>query len=422
MKTTKLLVASMIAGACALSSQGAGFALYGGSAKGMALSGASVGKALDASANFYNPATLSDLTNTVFTVGTGIEIPRCDVSVLGSDGSRYNGRMCPGTFMLPHAYVAQPLPWGFTFGLGLAAEYGLGSQYADNWPINWDSTETTIQGFVVNPNLAFAITDDWSISGGFRILYATFEQYSRPGNPYAPMVPGRLYNHIKADNDFSDWGWTVSTRYKILKNLQVGLMYRSYIDTHFRGHSMVEPGNVPFPYGQLMGSQASGRGGANVRLPQSITAGINWDVTDEVHLGYSMIWTRWSSLDKLDFELPTGTHTTDLDWQDTFRFAIGGSWDFAQNWALMGSYCYDIDPCSTDENVGSTILPAGDRHIISGGLSWRWHDFEICGAYGIILMSSRDQVYQESPTSPEYRFSTRHGLSHQIGLTLSYYF
>lgn len=45
----------------------AGFGLYEGSARGNAMGGAMMGKALDASANFYNPATLSDLTGTVVT-------------------------------------------------------------------------------------------------------------------------------------------------------------------------------------------------------------------------------------------------------------------------------------------------------------------------------------------------------------------
>ena len=56
----------------------AGFALYEGSARGNALGGGVMGRAVDASANFYNPATLSDLTNTVITVGMTTEHPTDD--------------------------------------------------------------------------------------------------------------------------------------------------------------------------------------------------------------------------------------------------------------------------------------------------------------------------------------------------------
>lgn len=434
----KLFGMMSIALAGALSSQAAGFALYGGSAKGMALGGTVMGKAVDASANFYNPATLADLTDTTVTLGTCLEIPSCDVSVKGTDGTRYNGRMNPGAFLLPHAYIAQPLPWGFTFGLGMAPEYGLGSEYSRHWPLNWNSVETTIEGFVVNPNLTYAITDDWSVSAGFRILYFSFEQLSRPnsGNPYfgtqhpLGMAPhlGQFRNHIRAHNSFSDWGWTVSTRYKILENLQVGVMYRSFIDAHLRGtsntrrissvHPMVDPSL------DAAAAEHSGRGGADIRLPQSITAGINWDVTETFHLGYTMTWTRWSELDKIDFDLPGKGKTVKLNWRDVFRFGVGATWDFAENWSWMNSYVYDIDPCSTDKNVGSTMLPSGDRHILTTGLAWHWNGLEISACYGIIMMSSREQTYsdEENPYSPEYRFGTRHGLSHQIGATISYSF
>ena len=89
-RNMKKLVCGMAAASVAMSSivaSGAGFALYQGSAKGIALGGTAMGRAVDGSANFYNPATISDFTNTVVTVGTGIEIPRASVAVDGHGGA-----------------------------------------------------------------------------------------------------------------------------------------------------------------------------------------------------------------------------------------------------------------------------------------------------------------------------------------------
>ena len=83
--------------ATATTASGAGFALYEGSAKGVAWGGAVMGRAVDGSANFYNPATISDFTNTVVSVGSGIEIPRASVRVDGKGA----GHMDPGLFFLP---------------------------------------------------------------------------------------------------------------------------------------------------------------------------------------------------------------------------------------------------------------------------------------------------------------------------------
>ena len=108
-------------------------------------------RAVDGAANFYNPATISDFTNTVVSVGTGMEFPRMSARIDGHGASKMN----PGAFLLPHAYIVQPLPWDFTFGLGFAPEFGLGTHYADGWGLNWNTTETTVEGLVINPNLAY---------------------------------------------------------------------------------------------------------------------------------------------------------------------------------------------------------------------------------------------------------------------------
>lgn len=411
----------------AATANAAGFALYGGSTKGMAMGGAVTGKAVDASANFYNPATISDFDTTVITVGSGIEIPRADIKVSESP-SMFNGfkgktsktHLDAGTFILPHFYVVQPLGAGFTFGLGGAAEYGLGSEYGGGWAMNWDTNRTMIEGFVINPNLAYAITEDWSVSGGFRLLYFSFDRKSNPildFNQQTGVVQGS--NHLKADNNFSDWGWTVSTRYKILDNLSAGIMYRSYIDTRVRGKStttMVHP-----LAGSMVVPQATGNGGADLRLPQSVTAGLNWDVTETVHLGTSVTYTRWSSMKTLIFDVPPTPQPVHLNWDDVFRFGFGAAWDFAEDWTLMGSYVFDMDPCSTRKNEGSTMLPPGDRHCVAMGLAYRWHNWEISGTYGVILMDCESQKFTDK-LGREYKFSAHAGYSHQGGITLSYYF
>ena len=434
----KKMVYSLAVAAAVMSSSaayGAGFALYQGSAKGIAWGGAVMGRAVDGAANFYNPATISDFTNTVVSVGTGIETPRMSTRINGHG----SGRMDPGTFLLPHAYIVQPLPWGFTFGLGFAPEYGLGTKYNSDWGLNWNTTETTVEGLVINPNLSYSITEDWSVAAGFRILYFAFDQHSRPIAASGNYRLGQMHTHLEGNNGFADWGWQVSTRYKILDNLSVGAMYRSYIDTKVRGHYSTrvksyntQTINAIAPYlrvtpQQIMGmvaagaQKANGDAAANIRLPQSISTGLNWDVTDTVHLGGAVTWTGWSSMDKIKFELEGGDKTTQLGWDDVFRFSIGGAWDFAENWSLIGSYCYDMDPCSTKDDTGSTMLPAGDRNILNGGLAWSWGDLEIAACYGLVLMDKEIQKYHDSMGN-EDRFTSKHGISQQIGLTLTYTF
>ena len=72
-----------------------GFGLYEMSTASHALGGAVVGKAVDASANYFNPATLSDLTNITVSVGFVTEHPSARMKVTGYGGS---SEMNPGLF------------------------------------------------------------------------------------------------------------------------------------------------------------------------------------------------------------------------------------------------------------------------------------------------------------------------------------
>ena len=443
---------------------GAGFALYEGSASGTALGGAVMGKAVDASALFYNPATMSDFTNVVVTVGFVTEHPTADTAINGHHGRK----MDPGAFMLPHTYAVVPLPYDFSFGLGFAPEFGLGTHYNPDWEMAWNTRSTFVEGLTLNPNISYRITDKWSVAAGIRLLYFEFDQYSHPqavsdGNYY-----GSMRNHLKGDNGFTDWGWELSTRYRFTDTISAGVLYKSYIDTKVKGynHTRVRsrdysaaeaqaaaaarkqltdmglvPGVQPWDvyYAQAiqranaqahqmvdssLDSAARGNTGdahADIRLPQSLTIGGNWDVTDTVHLGSALTWTEWSSMPEINFHLPSGVKTTKLNWHDVYRIGFGGAWDFHENFTLLGSYVYDMDPCSHRRNDGSTMLPPGDRHIGTIGLQWHYGNLDVTVCYGLVFMMSHDAHFIDAQGT-DWKFDTHNGLSQSAGVTMSYHF
>ncbi len=86
----------------------------------------------------------------------------------------------------------------------------------------------------------------------------------------------------------------------------------------------------------------------------------------------------------------------------------------------MGSYIFDMDPCRS--RYGSTMLPAGDRHLVSTGLSWRFAEhWEISTVFSYIIMCE-DSLYLTDKTGKTYKFDTHKGRSMAFGATLSYYF
>jgi long-chain fatty acid transport protein len=372
-----------------------------------------LGKGLDGSANSINPATLDDITNITVQVGFITEHPRGRIKIAKNGLMHTSKPMDPGFFVLPHFQVVAPALWGFTFGLGVTPDYGLGTRYSSGSLMTWSSKETTIEGFVINPNVSYRITDDWSIGLGARLLYFDFEQYSFPMS-YLPANDPRhgIRNHLHGNNGLSSCGWQIGTRYKILDNLSVGAVYKSKIDTRVKGHS-----NLSTPVG-ILGGAAS----ANLDIPQSIAAGVNWDITSDWHLGAMVSWTDWSELDRIEFKLPPsqGDKTTKLRWKDSWRVGIAPSWDFAKDWTAVVSYVYDSNVCASDQ--ASTMLPPGDRQIVSGGLSWRLtQNLQIDATYGIVVMGCKS-MHMTDPLGNSYRLECHRGLSHAAGCTLTYRF
>ena len=457
MRSVSLLTLFALVGA---SAHGAGFALYEGSSKGVAMGGAVMGKAVDGSAVFYNPATMTDFTNAVLTVGFVTEHPTADVSV----SCQKDRKMDPGFFVLPHAYYVQPLPADFTFGMGVAPEFGLGTHYAQGWKMDWDTQQTTIEGVAFSPNLAYKINDDWSIAAGLRFMYLSFDQISSrqaTTSGYNREL-GRVRDHLKGDNNMIDWGWEISTKYDISKKLHVGAMYRSYIDCKLKGynHTRVRGYNdsaveeyatmaaqqavaaqgIPWAYlpqamqdqfiaqakdkvrqGVRDGAAAQdGNASAKVRLPASAIIGINYDLTPEIEIGTALTWTQWSTIKKIRFNLPSEDEELYLGWKDTYRLGTGVAWQFADGWKWMNSYIYDMDPCR--KRYGSTMLPAGDRHILATGLSWKfWDSWEIAGTFGYVVMCEKS-LRKTDKLGNEYKFDTHRGRAIACGLSISYYF
>ena len=393
------------------SAAGSGFALYQPSVVSHAMGGALVGKAMDASANFNNPATLTDLTNIWVTVGFVTEHPRANVR--GTCNGQSWGRDVTtdaGLFWLPHFQLAVPLPWGFTFGLAGDAEYGLGTDYGETAPTAWSATETTVQGYVLNPNLAYRITDRWSVGAGIRWLYFDFEQYKNLG---------MMKYHLYGNNRCESIGWQVGTKYDILDNLSVGLVYKSPINVNVRGDTDATA-TVP----AAAGTARAMTGGADceMTLPQSVTAGVNWDVVKTWHLGFATSWSQWSEFDTLMFNVKPQKNPINLDWNDTWRASIGSAWDFARDWTWMISYTFDMD-CCLSKDQASTMLPPAHRHIAATGFVWNcWRNLDLALSYSCIFTDGGSMDTMNSLDGSLWHMETCRGFCHAAGFSVTYRF
>ena len=425
MKYSKLVVA--VAAMTSVTAMGAGFGLYEASARGVGMGNGLVGSTKDASANYYNPANLTELTSPSVMVGMTFINPFCDVVV--DDVSQ--NKMNAGWFPPPHAYVAIPVLEDLVFGFGTYCEFGLGTKYDSDWALRGDTTETTIQQFTLNPNIAYRITEDWSVAFGARMSYLTFENYK---SPYIGIVPDVLeYNgraHLEGD-DFN-CGYVLATQYKVTDDLSLGLVYRSRINHRVEGDldlstpTMTIPGILSIPERLV-----SGDAKAKLVLPASVTMGANYDFAEEFRGGASLTWTEWSTVNHINFNLPAGnSYTQELNWHDAWRLGFGFEYDVTD--ALTGriGYSFDWDP-SADAH-GTTMLPPGDRHIIGFGVSYSFlENWRVDLGYSFIIMESETRMIEVKNNVPpplgnggtsSHRFECDNSYSHIISASIAYTF
>ena len=415
MKYSKLMVA--VAAMTSVTAMGAGFGLYEASARGLGMGNGLVGSTKDASANYYNPANLTELTNASVMVGMTLINPFCDVKVDG----RTQPKMNAGWFPPPHAYIALPVLKDLVFGFGTYCEYGLGTKYDSNWALKADTTETTIQQFTFNPNIAYKITEDWSIGVGARLSYLTFENYKTPLDAQFPT--GRQYIRTHLEGDDINCGYMLSTQYKVTDALSLGLVYRSRINHRVEGDFKTE-GNVDSQfqqymmqqYGKLVGVPPSGDADAKLVLPASVTFGANYDFSEKFRGGASLTWTEWSTINHIDFNLPPPSSRTQmLNWHDSWRLGFGFEYDLTEAFTGRIGYSFDWDPSA--EAHGTTMLPPGDRHIVGFGASYKFlEDWRVDVGYSFIMMESETRMVEG------HRFQCDNSYSHLISASVAYTF
>ena len=416
MKSLKMMVA-LSAMALSVTAMGAGFGLYEASARGVGMGNGLVGSTGDATANYHNPANLAEVSDPTVTVGMSLINPFCDVKVNGQMQPKMNA----GWFPPPHVYAALPLGEDFAFGFGTYCEYGLGTKYDNNWLLKHDTTETTIQQFTFNPNIAYKITDDWSVSFGARMSYITFENYKTPigtdnfifQHPSVGPVslgPAHIRTHLKGD-DFN-CGYVLATQYKVTDSLKLGLVYRSRINHRIEGDFDVSS-KVP---SQLAGHvPPSGKANAKLVLPASVTLGANYDFNESFRGGVSATWTEWSTINHIDFNLPAGVTKQMLNWHDSWRIGFGFEYDFTNAFTGRIGYSYDWDP--SGEAHGTTMLPPGDRHLVGFGAGYRFNeDWRIDLGYSFILMESETRMIEG------VRFQCDNSYSHIVSASVTYTF
>jgi long-chain fatty acid transport protein len=400
MQKTKMLRLAPVACALALtgmttSVHAAGFALIDQSASmiGNAVAGGAAA-AYDASTIYYNPAGMMHLNKgNQIVAGLTIVQPTADFSDGGSTDWLGNSLSDPPyslkttssggvTGYVPNFYLATDINDGEAkFGLGINAPFGLSTKYDEDWVGKYHAIESELLTLNINPSVAFNFTEKLAAGFGINIQYVDARltndiSYNAVagGGLLAPAIypDGR----VEVKGDGVGFGFNLGLLYQMEQGTKLGISYRSPIEHRVDGTVSYSNGSLPgatppFPAGTTLFNGGDAK--ASLTLPEMVSTSFYHDINNKWAVMGDWTWTRWSRFQELTYEFPgdiPGSSTTEEQWKDSSRFALGANYRVNPAWLLRAGVAYDNTPIPSDE-LRTARIPGNDRTWASIGFNWQ---------------------------------------------------
>jgi long-chain fatty acid transport protein len=402
----RTLSATILLGGVSANAFGSGFALLEQSAShlGTAFSGTAAA-ASDASTIFFNPAGLALLDDPeLLVVVSGINISSeftngNSQAALGQPLGGSGGD-AGGWNAVPSVYLALPINDDLAFGLGLNAPFGLKLHYDDSWIGRFQALKSEIKTYGFNPSLSLRLNEHVSVGFGLdyqhlqaeltnavnysAVIAQGLQQLVAAGQVPAIAVPGLLAANVglegntRVRGDDSSWGFNAGLLFELSPQTRIGLSYRSAVSYDLEGSVQFAPPTATNPTGAAIISAASapgarladGRISVELKVPETAIASFYHRV-GAVELLADVAWTGWSSLQELRVVRDSGDvlSVTPERWEDTWRYALGATYELNEQWKLRGGVAYDETPVPSQTRTAR--LPDAHRKWVAVGAQWQ---------------------------------------------------
>ncbi|HET7293146.1 MAG TPA: outer membrane protein transport protein [Vicinamibacteria bacterium] len=404
----------------------AGFALFEQGARGMGFAGAFTAQADDPSAIFHNAAGIAFLKGRQLYVGGVFVNPSTDFT--GANPYPGEGRlesMDVGIVPFPSAYYTQALSDSLAVGIGVHVPYGLRTEWESpaSFTGRFISTKAQLEGFALNPTVAWKVRDRLAIGGGIDIRFSSVELHRNvPAiDPFTQQVTDVAGVVLKSDTA-TDFGFNLGVLAKPNDRLSIGASYRHKVKQSYSGDASFTL--IPTGSAQLDAAVArtlpAGAIAATTELetPAIASLGVAYRWNDWTFEG-DVNWYGWSSFDELPIELEGRSDLSTVvveSYDDSWQFRFGVDRRLNDEWSVRGGYFFDQSP-SPPESV-SALLPDSDRHGICAGGSWRRGAFRVdAGAWWVLSKDRTTEGVNRDHFDGLYESSAR-----TLGISFGYSF
>lgn len=335
----------------------------------------------DASSLFWNPAGMTRLCGSEVDVSAFVLVPSAkfhnkdSVHITGAPLSGGNGHNAGEPALAGSLFMTRQLDYGFWFGLGVNAPFGLVTDYGHDWVGRYYANRSALLTVNINPCIAYRLNDCWSFGAGFNALYTHIKLSNAVDfgfigfliNPELGLLPQQNDGNVVLRGNAWGYGGNVGVLYEMSCNTRFGAQYRSQVYLDVDGSEtfsdvpvVLAPG---FPDTRLK---------AKARLPASASISAFHDFENCWAIMGDITWTGWHVFKALDIAFKSGqpNAVTQFRWKDSWRFAVGGVYTPNNCWVFRGGFAFD-QRVNRNKVYTSPRVPENDKYIFAVGAGYR---------------------------------------------------
>jgi long-chain fatty acid transport protein len=353
-------------------------------------------RAQDASTVFTNPAGMIRIIDSQFLFGIqpmygDLDFDRDrNTTVSGGDGGNPVGWIPSGS-----AFYVHSLSPDLKVGAGLLGYFGLSADYGSKWLGRYQVVAPALMGLTLMPAAAYRISDQFSVGAGLNAMYGMMSAEVMVNNVQDSLPDGRL----EVEDETWGFGGEFGVLYEPCPGTRFGLTYMTPVDLDFSASPKFR--NLGPGFDAIIDRSDLRSLDLAVTVPQSLMASFYHELDDRFALLGNVGWQDWSRFGKFGVEVASAdpkSLTVDMNYRDTWHFALGTQYRPAPEWVFSCGVAYDTSMMKDRDRTAG--VPPGAAWRIGLGAQYELSDACTLGfAYGLVYSSNLPIDQERGPLS-----------------------
>jgi long-chain fatty acid transport protein len=338
------------------------------------------------------------------------------------------------TAIVPHVFANYRTGGRLTYGLGVYVPYGLTSQWGETFPGRFAAKKASLQSIYVQPNVAFQISEGWSVGIGPVFGHSSVElvqgidlsqqRTSATGPTFGQIgIPKRTeFARASLKGDANAFGVNFGFHGRLTSNWEIGGRFLSQLDFKYddadatfqpiptgltlaANNPVGVPGGTPVDAlvaGQFTapGSLVAQKVKTRIRHPAQVQAGVGYSGFKNTVIAVDYAWVGWRAAFQelpVDFQGPAPDRTLFENYNNTSSIRVGLQHMFTNGAALRGGWA--AAAAAAPDVTVTPLLPEQDRSYLTIGGGYPLNKrLTVDGAYMKIFTPGRRGRLDERAT------------------------